>query len=382
LIRQRNRVTTLASEIRIADEVSPMSFHRAERVEIADVKKGGESALEARGEELEHEQEGSSLPHVQTLLTDLGESSKQKAWVSDDQVDAAKAWMSKYALLQVGTSHETKAPQGQVAVTLRKAEKEQDGADAMFAEARAIVQDARRKSMLQSTKKPAGPPPPSGFKANKGNAASGGVLVMLENLIDDSQAMIDEAIQGETDAMTSYESFVQDSNEATEERKRATVDLRAQLGKQEGFHIEAKQDLEETYEEKAALRQWDIDLHGPEDCGYLTKNFHSRQQARTEEIDGMKVALTTMENMIGGQKDPKKIKKDAMNDKFNAIEAAGGEDTIEAALMSPDELESDEGGPVGPANAEPVEGGVLVKGQGEGQVAIVKMGGVEKAVGR
>merc|ERR1719388_598904 len=47
---------------------------------------------------------------------------------------------------------------------------------------------------------PAGPPPPPGFSAYKKNAAAGGVLGMLQQIINDAKAMEAETIRSEEDA--------------------------------------------------------------------------------------------------------------------------------------------------------------------------------------
>merc|ERR1719162_2006301 len=52
----------------------------------------------------------------------------------------------------------------------------------------------------QSKQEPAGPPPPPGFQAYKKNAASGGVMGMIQQIINDAKAMEAEAIRSEEDA--------------------------------------------------------------------------------------------------------------------------------------------------------------------------------------
>ena len=39
------------------------------------------------------------------------------------------------------------------------------------------------------TQEPAGPPPPPGFEAYKKNAAAGGVMGMIQQIINDAKAM-------------------------------------------------------------------------------------------------------------------------------------------------------------------------------------------------
>merc|ERR1719261_1532757 len=74
-------------------------------------------------------------------------------------------------------------------------------------------------ALLQNKhQEPAGPPPPPSFKAYKKNAASGGVMGMIQMIIDDAKAMEAEAIKGEEDAQSTYETFVTDTNASIEEK--------------------------------------------------------------------------------------------------------------------------------------------------------------------
>merc|ERR1719335_129567 len=58
----------------------------------------------------------------------------------------------------------------------------------------------KEASLLQQKQEPAGPPPPPGFKEYKKNAAAGGVMGMIQQIINDAKAMEAEAIRSEEDA--------------------------------------------------------------------------------------------------------------------------------------------------------------------------------------
>eukprot|EP00746_Dinoflagellata_sp_MGD_P164949 gnl/MRDRNA2_/MRDRNA2_93934_c0_seq1.p1 gnl/MRDRNA2_/MRDRNA2_93934_c0~~gnl/MRDRNA2_/MRDRNA2_93934_c0_seq1.p1 ORF type:complete len:959 (+),score=322.94 gnl/MRDRNA2_/MRDRNA2_93934_c0_seq1:83-2959(+) len=140
-------------------------------------------------------------------------------------------------------------------------------------------------------------PPPTGFKKYRKSAASGGLLVMLEGLIADSQAMIEESVKDETGAMKGYEGYVAEANDLTKKRQEAITNRRLEIGKNEQFANEEKIRLNETIAEKARLRQYDIDLYGVEGCQYLLKNYETRYIERKEEIDNLKEA----EAVLGAQ---------------------------------------------------------------------------------
>merc|ERR1712149_144681 len=61
-------------------------------------------------------------------------------------------------------------------------------------------------------------PPPPGFKSYNANAAKGGLLVMIEGLIKDTDAMTKEAVQDETKSMENYEAYVTEANKVTRKR--------------------------------------------------------------------------------------------------------------------------------------------------------------------
>merc|ERR1719162_1064116 len=76
---------------------------------------------------------------------------------------------------------------------------------------------------LLQTAQPAGPPPPPGFDSYKKNAAAGGVMGMIQQIINDAKAMEAEAIRGEEDSRKSYEELVKDTNGSVEEKNKDIV---------------------------------------------------------------------------------------------------------------------------------------------------------------
>merc|ERR1719160_1608005 len=82
----------------------------------------------------------------------------------------------------------------------------------------------------------AGQAPPPGFKSYEKNAASGGVMGMMQGIIDDAKAMEAEAIRGEEDSQKSYEDFVKDTNTSIE----AKTEMKA---------IRGEEDSQKSYED-------------------------------------------------------------------------------------------------------------------------------------
>merc|ERR1719414_2254300 len=92
---------------------------------------------------------------------------------------------------------------------------------------------------------PVGPPPPAGFEAYKKNAASGGVMGLLQQIISDAKAMEAETIRSEEDAQKAYEDFVKETNGSIEAKSKEIVD-------KSEIKAKAESDLVDTKEAKAA----------------------------------------------------------------------------------------------------------------------------------
>merc|ERR1719387_3448361 len=68
-----------------------------------------------------------------------------------------------------------------------------------------------------------GQTPPGGFKAYKKNKNSGGVMGMIQTIIDDAKHEEQETITAEADAQKSYEAFVKDTNESIDEKTKDII---------------------------------------------------------------------------------------------------------------------------------------------------------------
>merc|ERR1719316_1535946 len=61
------------------------------------------------------------------------------------------------------------------------------------------------------------------FKPMEKNAAGGGVMGMIQNVINESKALEAEAIRGEEEAQKAYETFVMDTNDSIEQKSKDLV---------------------------------------------------------------------------------------------------------------------------------------------------------------
>jgi len=153
-----------------------------------------------------------------------------------------------------------------------------------------VLQDfyGKKAAFMQKKQEPAGPPPPPGFEEYKKNAASGGVMKMIEEIINDAKAMEAEAIRSEEDAQKAYEDFVKETNASIEAKSKEIVNKSEEKAKAESDLVETKEAKEAVMLELEQLSNYNAELH--QSCDFIMKNFDIRQTARDEEIEALKQA--------------------------------------------------------------------------------------------
>lgn len=150
-----------------------------------------------------------------------------------------------------------------------------------------------KKSFAQE---PAGPPPPKGFSSYKDNAQSGGVLNMIQQIIDDALAMEKEAIAGEEESQLAYENMIKESNASVKAKTKERIDA-------EGDRAQAEEDLAEEKSTLSGLQNTKAQLESEKDathkaCDFVIKNFEVRQDARDDEV----AALRNAKAILSGSK--------------------------------------------------------------------------------
>merc|ERR1719172_330196 len=124
-----------------------------------------------------------------------------------------------------------------------------------FYDKAALVQKA------QNQKQPAGPPPPPGFKSYEKNAASGGVMGMMQGIINDAKAMEAEAIRGEEDSQKAYEDFVKETNLSIDAKTKDITNKSEMKARAESDKVEAETEKEAVMGELEQLMNENADLH-------------------------------------------------------------------------------------------------------------------------
>jgi len=173
----------------------------------------------------------------------------------------------------------------------------------------------KKASFLQKTGRQT---PPTSFKAYKKNESSGGVMSMIQQIINDAAAVEAEAIRAEADAQKTYETFVKDTNASTEEKNAEIVRQSEAKGKAEVEKTKTEETLESVIAELDGLSTEKSDLKSR--CDYTLKNFEIRQTARAQEIE----ALKQVKQILSGAKFAEFLQSDKIFDNGSSEPLVGG----------------------------------------------------------
>jgi len=138
---------------------------------------------------------------------------------------------------------------------------------------------------------------PAGFESYKKNEKSGGVMGMIQTIIDDAKKMETEAIRGEEDAQKAYEDFVKETNNSIETKNKDIANKSEVKAQAETDLTEAKTTMEATELELTQLANMNAELH--KSCDFVLANFDARQSARTAEIEALRQAKAILSGSGG-----------------------------------------------------------------------------------
>jgi len=130
--------------------------------------------------------------------------------------------------------------------------------------------------------------PPAQFKKFEKNKKSGGVMGMIQGLIDEAKQMETDAIRAEEEAQKAYEDFVKDTNGSIETKSKQIVEKSELKAKAEDDKVEAEESRDKILLDLEQLSNEAADLHKA--CDFVLKNFDIRQTARDEEVEALKQA--------------------------------------------------------------------------------------------
>merc|ERR1719274_400839 len=127
------------------------------------------------------------------------------------------------------------------------------------------------------------------FKSYEKNKSSGGVMGMMQDIIDEAKAMEAEAIRAEEDGQKAYEDFVQDTNDSIEMKKKDLAAKTRTKSKTEAEQLEKEVDLDHIMSSLDQLATELGDIH--RSCDFLLKNYDVRTAARDSEVEALKQAI-------------------------------------------------------------------------------------------
>merc|ERR1719333_883898 len=152
-----------------------------------------------------------------------------------------------------------------------------------FYEKAALVQVSHQKAV--SAKQP----PPPGFKTYEKSASSGGVMGVMQNIIDEAKGLEEEAVRGEEEAQSSFEQFTKDTTQSIADKTRESVNKAEEKSETEKERVQMEAYRDTSLSELEELAQVNSDLH--KSCDFLMKNFDSRVEARDKEVEALKQGL-------------------------------------------------------------------------------------------
>merc|ERR1719453_1193955 len=130
--------------------------------------------------------------------------------------------------------------------------------------------------------------PPVKFNSYKKNAGASPVIGMIEQIIEDSKALESESVAGESEAQSTYEQFVKDSNAMIKSLSDSVASKTKAKATAAEDREQGKGDLSSTNGELGSLAMTAGDLHG--ECDWVLRNFVARQKARLDEMEAIGAA--------------------------------------------------------------------------------------------
>mmetsp|Transcript_87133 Transcript_87133/g.230708 ORF Transcript_87133/g.230708 Transcript_87133/m.230708 type:complete len:763 (+) Transcript_87133:65-2353(+) len=253
-----------------ADEVKKVDWCKAElqQNEMTSAKtEDRKSDMQAKASELES--------NVHTLEEGILEAQKQ---ISQAQVELQSASLErKYANMDF---QRTVGDQMVTVEVLKKA---------VTRLSKYYDQAALLQSRGRSGEEPApGSVAPVAQMEYKPSAGAAGVMQMLEKLISEAKELMAESKRSESEAQKAYEQTIRDTNGAVAALQKEVVTKSKAKARATKDKLQTESDLADTVVELEDLSKMKIDLHA--ECDYMLKNFDTRQDARSQEIEALQQA--------------------------------------------------------------------------------------------
>jgi hypothetical protein len=128
------------------------------------------------------------------------------------------------------------------------------------------------------------PPPPPSIGTHK-KQSGGGVMDLIQNIINDLKLEMNEDKMQEEQAQKDYEKLNKDAAAKRESSAESLAQKESALANANAELLDLQNDHKETSNDKDEAKLTEMNLHA--ECDWLVENFAARQTARTEEIESL-----------------------------------------------------------------------------------------------
>lgn len=229
----------------------------------------------------EKTEEKEDLEREIAQLTSLMEQLTKEIAEAEDQIANSKKEIKK-----ASESREKENAEYQQTIA------DQRATQAILKKALKKLEGVYKKSFVQKKEDPT---PPVQFQPYKKNSGSSPVMGLIEQIIEESKAVEQEAVAGEASAQTDYETFVKDSNALIDELTTTITEKTKGKADADIKKTQAEADKQSAEGELADLAAYKADLH--DQCDFVLKNFDIRQKARLLEIEAIQKAKAILSGM-------------------------------------------------------------------------------------
>jgi len=120
------------------------------------------------------------------------------------------------------------------------------------------------------------------YEKNKGG---GGVMDMIQTLVEESAELEADAMKAEADSQAAYETFMKDSTAANDAAMKTITNKSKAKATADADRTAASNDLKLTITDLLTLGEYNQELH--KKCDFLIKNFDLRQSSRVQEMEAL-----------------------------------------------------------------------------------------------
>merc|ERR1719171_200557 len=148
-------------------------------------------------------------------------------------------------------------------------------------------------AFVQKRSDVAPPPPPETFGAyEKSSAKSGGVMAMMDNIVNELEDDMKDSEYEEKTAQKDYQELMEESGETRTAKTKVITDSEATKANLRAKKTTATEKEKGDFKDVEGLEEYNHSLHG--ECDFIMENFDERKTARTQEIESLKNAKAVL----------------------------------------------------------------------------------------